>query len=139
MSDLPPSLRDRVLQAAATRPAPTRRAFRWRRMGAMSATATILGIIAVSSGVPSEPGIRPDAHVVVAAAASALIAVIAGAVALLPIRSPLWRPGVRFRLAWAVPLSLVVATFIANIAVPATLRWPVREVMAHLRALWRAP
>ena len=104
-------------------------------MGAMSATATILGIIAVSSGVPSEPGIRPDAHVVVAAAASALIAVIAGAVALLPIRSPLWRPGVRFRLAWAVPLSLVVATFIANIAVPATLRWPVREVMAHLRCL----
>lgn len=135
MSDLPPSLRDRVLQAAAMRPAPTRRAFRWRRMGAISATAMILGLIAVSEGVPCEPGIRPDAHVAVAAAFSALIAVIAGAVALLPIRSPLWRPAVRFRMAWAVPVYLVLASFIANLVVPETLRWPVKEVMAHLRCL----
>lgn len=133
MSDLPPNLRDRVLQAAATRPAPTRTMTNRRRILTLIALGGALGSFAFMRGAPCIAGPRPASHLVVAGLAFAIVALSAAIFVLAPTRSTLGRrPAVRRLFAVAVPLALVIASLIANLSSPSTLHWPSTHIWDHI-------
>ena len=132
---LPPGLRDRVLRAAAQRPSPTRRVFTWRRWAFLLLSFLVLGLVAGSRGLPSVSATRPAIYPILVCTASVVIAIVAAMLALAPTRSPLWRPQVRLRLAFLVPICLSVVVLVANAAAPQTFCLPTLSVRAHLPCL----
>ncbi len=133
MSELPPSLRERVMQAAATRPAPTRQTTDRRRILSFCAAIVAVGIFAFMNGVPYISARRPVSHLVVGVIAFALIAISSAVFTFRPIPSALGRrPAVRRKLAVAVPIALVLASLVANFSALVTFRWPSTNIWAHI-------
>ncbi len=133
MSELPASLRERVMQAAATRPAPTRQATDKRRILTFCTVIVAVGLFSFMNGMPHTSARRPVSHLVIGVVAFAMIAISAAIFMFRPIPSALGRsPAVRRKLAVAVPMALVLASLLANFSAPVTLRWPSTNIWAHI-------